>query len=327
MCSVCCPEFCPEFRCPHYFINPLLVFTSKVMSVMNTCDLMNFAFVLIWPSPLSGHQIASICLSICSSAALYTGFDGIPVSGWPGLALVAVTLFFFQFYVLPFRVAAAVVLHPWHVVCRNDTKDLKPFPSHLHANEPWPFLFREQTLSFTSPCKWTLTIPLSRAHPFLHISMQMNPDHSYFESTPFPYISMQMNPDHSYFESTPFPSYPRANNPDHSYFESTPFPSYLHANEPWPISRAHPFLHISMQMNPDHSSFESTPFPSYLRANEPWPLLFWEHTLSFISPCKWTLTTPLSKPHPFYVCKWIRDKPLLRPPVLKPLASVFRVLM
>ena len=195
MCSVCCPEFCPEFRCPHYFINPLLVFTSKVMSVMNTCDLMNFAFVLIWPSPLSGHQIASICLSICSSAALYTGFDGIPVSGWPGLALVAVTLFFFQFYVSPFRVAAAVVLHPWHVVCRNDTEDLKPFPSHLHANEPWPFLFREHTLSFISPCKRTLTTPISRAPPFL--------------ISPCKWTL--------------------------TYFEGTSFPSYLHANEPWPL--------------------------------------------------------------------------------------------
>ena len=156
----------------------------------------------------------------------------------------------------------------------------RPFPSYLHANEPWPFLFREHTLSFISPCKWTLTTPISRAppflispckwtlttpisraHPFLHISMQITLTTPISRAHPFLHISMQMNPD--LFRG-------------HILSFISPCKWTLTT----PLSRAHPFLHISVQMNPDHSYFESTPFPSYLHANEPLPLLFRNHTLS-----------------------------------------------
>ena len=127
------------FRYLHYFINPLLVFTRKVMSVMNSerdfhlwfdehyfCP--NITFAVEWPSDskyLSQHLfIGSIVDRIWWDLGQWMT--------WSGFG--SCHSFFFQFYVSPFRVAAAVVLHPWHVVRRNDTKDPKPFPSYLCAN-------------------------------------------------------------------------------------------------------------------------------------------------------------------------------------------------
>ena len=159
------------------------------------CFCPNITFAVEWPSD-----------SKCLSQHLFIGstvyrIHGISVSGWPGLALVAVTLFSFSFTSHPLELW--LQWYCIHDMCYAETtpKTRNPFlhismqmnglgveqwrtsdarthsyfestpvPSYLQANGPWPLLFRNHTLSFISTyANETLTTPLSKPYPFLHI--------------------------------------------------------------------------------------------------------------------------------------------------------------